>query len=147
MKALFSFFFLLISLCFVWQCQRKQVETINMQTNQSEVEIDTGLAKLDSIVQDYFGKEYELSWNKGKTAVIVKKLVNTSKHQPQGTLHFLIFDLGKEKIIFKDAIPKGAIEWLSEEVVKITSIPGRIQRGSTEIGYLYDITIGQKKQL
>jgi len=92
---------------------------------------------------------YQYSPDSNFVACFRKETVDESNGAPQ--LHFFIFDLNNEKIVFEDNLRSEKLLWIDNYKLKVTKRPGMItndpKTNAEMMGYIYDVKQNKKLPL
>ncbi len=78
------------------------------------------------VAEKTYNSEYKTKYNIDSTYIICEKIFKQSPQMPQNRVDFFIYDVSDDKIVFKDNLPNGNVEWLNDHQVKITRLLGII---------------------
>jgi hypothetical protein len=101
---------------------------------------------LKKLSMEKYGTTFHIMYNENKSYSVVVKQEKATAQNPNPVLHFFVFDLVEEKIIFEDNMAGGKIAWKNNDQIEVTVTPGTL---STELnnkiyGYLYSVTLKTK---
>ena len=102
-------------------------------------------ALLQKVATDHFGDDAEILPNKSNTHALIRTVSPTVQAPQHNTVHFLIYSIEAEDIVLEDTAVRGNVEWIDDENVEVTRVPG-IDRGTGDglTGYVFNIYTGQK---
>ena len=110
----------------------------------------SGVGGLSYYAKDFFGEDYEVEWNAGKSHALVKKSLPVRREGVKPTLHLLIYEVESDTVIFRDAVPAGTAIWSGNGLLLVRSTPGMIRGDETSArrnGYTYQVDQRRKRQI
>jgi hypothetical protein len=87
-------------------------------------------------------------FNNSKTYVICLKKSKPTPNFPQSQIHFLVYDISEEEIIYENKIEGGEIQWVDDERVEIKMTPGIVSgdEDPNDFIQIYDVKLKKRIQ-
>lgn len=129
-------------------CNRKLRPSETQEQPEVTSIVMTMEEKIDLLAQEEYGDGYKILPNKSKTVFLVSKSIRTRSNSPYATVHFFLYETKKETIIHRDVALRASVKWISDEAIKVTSVPGQLEdpdRKSANNGYIYDVAKRTKR--
>ncbi len=131
----------------IWDCLFFTLLLINCAGTDNAFNKQESVLKKLSL--EKFGTSFRLIYNSDKSYSIVVKQEKSTAKNPNPLLQFFIYDMGKDKIIFKESFSGGKIKWRSNRQFEVTITPEMISTEDSNklYGYIYDVDLGTKTDL
>jgi len=100
------------------------------------------------IASEKFGSGVDYLFNSSKTYVVCLKKSKPTSDLPQSKIDFLVFDLGKEEIIYENKLEGGEIRWMDNEKIEVKITPGIVSgdENPNEFIRIYDVKLKTRIQ-
>lgn len=142
MTSKYYFFIVSFGLLFISGC------ISNSKSQQEKVELTEMTEKYKSTAIEKFSNPIQYIFNVSKTNVVCIKQNKKLVEDPIQALHFIIYDITKDSLIFEDSVLGGSIRWLSDDLIEIGNTPGIVsgREGEEQSSntYYYDIKLQKK---
>ncbi len=130
-------------------CNRKTLRPSETQEKPEVASVAMTMEeKIDLLAQEEYGDGYKILPNKSKTVFLVSKSIRNRSNSPYATVHFFLYETKKETIIYRDVALRASVKWISDDAIKVTSVPGQLEdpdRKSANNGYIYDVVKRTKR--
>lgn len=138
-----KYHFFIISFCFLFLSNCAS----NSNSRQDKVGIKV-IGKYKSIAIEKLSTPTEYIFNSTKTIVICTDRSKNVASDPTQVLHFFVYDIEKDSVIYEDSVLGGKINWFSNSIIEIGRTPGIVSGKEGEEkssnAYYYDIKLQKK---
>jgi len=123
-------------LVFAFACCPRTVQNVNTSDTPSYI----------SVAEKILGDSPRYLLNETQTHVICYILEKTNIQNPQGLLHYIIYDIKNEVVLREEDLDNGKIRWLDHARIEVSSTPGMVRKESNEGMNIRILDINQLKQ-
>lgn len=101
------------------------------------------------IASEKLGPEPVYDLNPDKTHVLAYKQEKKSARNPNPFLHFLLYDIANDKLIYEDKLSSGSVKWINDFQIEVETIPGAVssENLNKKYGYIFDVKTGKRIEL
>ncbi|MGE5682288.1 MAG: hypothetical protein ACM34K_15580 [Bacillota bacterium] len=122
----------------------------SVEKQQSGSENNQTLKSYIQLALSRYGDNVEYLYNSPeKSFVLALSREKESSNNPYPAIHFFVFDIKKNMIIFEDVVPKATVSWKNDHQVEVIVTPAIISTDEQDKpqGYIFDIDKHQKTAL
>jgi len=118
-------------------------------TSNKSTQLKDNSSLYKNIAESKLGKSSIINVNPDSTYFAAYTSGKSSGDELNKPLKFFIYDTKEEKIIFEDNLSNGKIEWINENQIKVSTIPGIVsgkeEKNKKLFGYIFDVK--QKRKI
>jgi hypothetical protein len=134
-------FFFIFLLSFLTACSQSKDTPSNDQPKSPDT------FKYELVAKEKFKENYVMQYSPAKSYVLCLKKDSYSKEKNNISSYF-IYDLNKDGIVYEETIGKGSVEWLNDNQLQVSVIPGIVKgdekQVNNKLNYIYDLGIKRK---
>ncbi len=102
----------------------------------------------EQVVREKFEEDVSLDYNSIKSHVVCMDYQNPKQLPTYKAKKFMIYDVGKNVVVYEDSFIEGHVEWLTDNKIKIVKGLGKTSPEYPDgyITYIYNLDTGIRKE-
>ena len=117
------------------------------KSTKTQEPADHQTMSIEELAKNKLGQSARIVYNKTKSAALVMAITRENQLKEISSLKFFVYDIASSTIILEDFIAQGNVEWVDQQVIKVTKIPGVYNPDNPTSGYFFEVATQKKSPI